>query len=259
MDSDKRKTHFFEDINGRTLPGSTRTVNYFMQDYYPQIKENFQDAVFGVYDVLNDQWLNTPPDISKYRNPDKEFWAEMVYAEHVVREFTRIMERYIKAKQEGLHPDLISQFREEAVEYANNIEEARQFSYYRGWGVPRTTFQNIVFKMLQYSQYGEMFKKYLIEKTKQDNFLDYLDENFSAEKKANAIIKLQPTTKFFNKKIKEINLGSTKIEKTTDKIKNLDPEKLTKQKAQQDMLLETTKIQQQGLKNLNKTLKGING
>lgn len=173
----------------------------------------------------------------------------------IANEFDRIMDRYLKQKDKVNNDplcskrdkDLLARFRKEAVEFANNIEDERKLSYYHGWGIPRNSYQNIVFKYVEYGKYGDLFEKYMKEDTAKETFMDYLDDYILKPKEKKAF-KLDPLNAALRKKLRKspttfaTNVSKDPIKKVTQEIKNLNPESWAKKKKELSMIDKTTEI-----------------
>lgn len=60
---DKEKTHGAKKFNGFKAAGTDREINYFLTDFRDDTKKNLASIPFGVYDLIEDRWLNEPPKV----------------------------------------------------------------------------------------------------------------------------------------------------------------------------------------------------
>jgi len=174
---EKRRT-----VNGFYAFGTRHPVNFMIQEWHGKSNSNFwQDSYFGVYDVINDSWLATPPPKETYREATEEFTLEIQMAQHTARHFEYLVNSYkadwdqllvlksrpiedfthpsdkavlIEKKQAELNDDIT-----ELINFAQDVEARRKEAYMYGWGTPRKTFPNLLYKLLEYGKYGEFFLK----------------------------------------------------------------------------------------------------
>jgi len=162
-------------INGFLGLGGRHPVSFFVQPYSPAT--TWQDAMFGVYEILSDKWINEPPSRDTVRDPNEEFDDEILYAQREARNFERkvikLKTDYKKLKKlycvisnswemrwyiQQTKNNLVRDFRD-LVRFVDYIENNRKMVYGVGWGVPRNNYHNIVYKYIEHGPYGELFKK----------------------------------------------------------------------------------------------------
>ena len=147
-------------INGKIAADTNHVINYFLQIY--EEPANWQDAYFGVYDVLQDKWVSSPPERSKVRDPKQQFYLELISAYEILRNFRNMVNRW-KRLQSIKNPNAHQQALEkryfnEAREYAQFIDDERKLDYKYGWGIPRNNWRNVVYKLIEHSDVGEDFE-----------------------------------------------------------------------------------------------------
>lgn len=165
------------EVSGRTvITGGRHPINYNLKQNSGN-DEMWQDATFGIYNVLRDDWTNLPPGPDKYRDPVIEYKLEIDYARVIANEFNSRIEKFkkhvatlTKIKRfkwtipflgQWFYNHKNAQIRKELIELAqmaHALENDRKFAYYWGWGAPRGDFRNIVFKFLEHSPNGKFFK-----------------------------------------------------------------------------------------------------
>ena len=169
-------------VSGFNAFGSRHPINFMIQEWHGKSDTNlWQDSYFGVYDVMSDSWLATPPSKETYRDATEEFALEIQIAQHTARHFEYLVDAYkedwntllelknkpieefeyastkavlIKRKQAELNDNI-----KELVEFAQDIEKRRKEAYQLGWGIPRKTFPNLLYKFLENGKYGKFFLK----------------------------------------------------------------------------------------------------
>lgn len=150
-------------FNGRCAESTRHPINYFFVTYNGN-NENWQDSVFGVYNLITDEWAAEVSSREMMRQPEEEYYEELQTASYVVKEFENMVDRYMALLQSPMTTDVMYRLQETALDliaFCKKIDDDRKMSYYVGWGTPRKTYQNIVYKALEksrYAHYFEMFK-----------------------------------------------------------------------------------------------------
>jgi hypothetical protein len=158
-------------FNEKPAPGTKHPVNFYISDF----KETapFKWAKFGVYSVLNDTWINQPTPKEELLDPNVEFHKELNTAKIFTRNFARMADEYakdlidykalmsndaaeraLKSKQNELALDL-----QRLIDEEQRLHNDREFVYGKGWGVPRTSFRNLLYKLIEHNQYGSVLKQ----------------------------------------------------------------------------------------------------
>jgi len=164
-------------VNGFHSYGGRHPVNLFISEYKDKLP-NWQDAVFGVYNVLKNDWEMIPPGRENFRDPQLEFKMEIDLASSIARQFTDKVEKvktdvhslnklkkfkwaipglsnwYYKKKRNKIKDQLT-----DLAVMAQGLEDDRKFEYAWGWGTPRKNFRNIVYKLIEHGPHGELFLK----------------------------------------------------------------------------------------------------
>jgi predicted nucleotidyltransferase len=169
------KTALTKGVNGFLSYGGRHPINFFLQKYIEGA--NWAGSKFGVYDVLNNRWEQEPPAQSSIKDPKQEFVMEILQARQFGREFDRRAKEYykdlkelediklttkgtptrsalIKKKKAEIKADLIN-----LVTFIDRIDTGRKETYRTGWGTPRRSAQNIIFKYIEHGPHGELFEK----------------------------------------------------------------------------------------------------
>ena len=158
-------------FNEQNAPGTEHPVNFYISDF--KKTEPFKWAKFGVYSVLDDLWINTPTPKTELIEPDVEFHKELNTARIFSRNFARLVDEYAKdlvdykallsdpdserkleSKQKELDLDLKRLMDEE-----KRLHDNREFVYSKGWGVPRKSFRNLLYKLIEHNQYGNVLSQ----------------------------------------------------------------------------------------------------
>jgi len=146
--------------NGRLAFNTKHPINYFLQPY--EYKASWQDAHFGVYDVLGDVWVSPPVERATIRDPKQEFYFDLMFAQQKLSAFRAIVrkwKKYAAIKNPTEHEAaLIKKFFSDARSFAQHIDEERKLEYKWGWGIPRKNWRNIVYKLIEHSDVGPEFE-----------------------------------------------------------------------------------------------------
>lgn len=118
-----------------SAPGSDRAINFFIQEYYPEVEQNYKKAKFGVYDVLEDRWINSPKKKDPQDDPDIKFGPELRVAREKVEEFSHKANKYFSVREKYLktfRPEAkvrSTTLLEQLWELADAIENERKMAY----------------------------------------------------------------------------------------------------------------------------------
>lgn len=160
--------------NGTLAEGTQHEINIYLQPFTGKLP-TYQDSFFGVYDLINDRWMVNPPDITQYRDPKNKFWSEILLAKLMANEFIRRADNYINSlndKEKLLKTNYtkwqlasadarILRDEKNLLEYINDMQAGRDFAYNWGWGIPRESYENIIFKYIRYAlpeKYSKVLK-----------------------------------------------------------------------------------------------------
>ncbi len=167
--------------------GTRHPINYFIVESdieEPSTIDSWADYKFGVYDVIKDMWLKEPPHYSSIRDPKEQFRDEMISAKLVANKFNREAEEYLKdiadynilsqlGDKTQMHTARVDRkIREieedlkDLIRQAKAIKADRKEAYQLGFGIPRESFKNIVFKMIEHGIHGKLFER--LKKVKDD-------------------------------------------------------------------------------------------
>lgn len=158
-------------FNEKNAPGTEHPINYYISDH--KKTEPFKWAKFGVYSVLDDLWINEPTPKTELLEPEVEFQKELNTAGIFSRNFARLVneyakdlvdykallsvpdsERHLESKQKELELDL-----QRLIDEEKRLHDNREFVYSKGWGVPRKSFRNLLYKLIEHNQYGTVMKQ----------------------------------------------------------------------------------------------------
>ncbi len=114
-----------KEYNGTFLPGTNHPITLYTQNYSTS---GFSDAEYAVYNITDDAWAVMPKEYKNIRLPQNEFRDELRYAKH-----------YTKIFDYAHHDQDLFDF----------LEKKRKMSYGFGWGTPRESQQNILYKYIE--------------------------------------------------------------------------------------------------------------
>ena len=151
------------------LPGTKHIIQFF--ERRPGLSlEGYSYSPFGVYDIISDTWLAKPRDYEEIRDPDDQFALELHFAHMVARHISRahqhllddIKDLKLLSPNTKMYEDKMEELRQDIytlLDYARKLDKDRKDAYKSGWGIPRNTYENIVYKVVQYSQMGDLLYK----------------------------------------------------------------------------------------------------
>lgn len=113
-------------FNDKFLPETRHPVNYHLQEYSEPNYANTSE--YAVYDLMRDVWAVPPKSYEEIRDPDDEFRDEINYA----KMYASVLNT-TKYKQELF----------------DRLERRRKEAYSFGWGTPRESQQNILYKFIE--------------------------------------------------------------------------------------------------------------
>jgi len=94
FDPSIEKMKITQGINNYLAVDTKHPVTFFVQEWKDD--KSWQDAKFGVYEVLTDTWRVLPEDRSSVRHPAEQFYQEIRYAKRVLRQFKTLADDYFK-------------------------------------------------------------------------------------------------------------------------------------------------------------------
>ena len=94
FDPNVDKMKVTQDINNYLAVNTRHPVTFFVQEWTGN--KSWQDAKFGVYEVLTDTWLVPPSDRASVRHPSEQFVQEIDYAKRMSRQFKGLADAYFK-------------------------------------------------------------------------------------------------------------------------------------------------------------------
>lgn len=157
-----------EEVNGVLVEGTKHPINFFLYKYLGKPAE-WQDASFGVYNLLEDKWEADPGNPEDIRDPEEEYATELTTAKSYVNKFEFLVNRWKQNlkklelfKTDELQRDYIKKELKrdftELLEFCHDIDRDRKTEYDLGFGIPRKNWRNIVFKILSSGPNKEVFE-----------------------------------------------------------------------------------------------------
>jgi len=163
--------------DGDLVPGTKHEINYFLIPWNREKPEFWGDAPFGVWNLKTDSWANPPGNPEDIRDPQEEFFIELQSASLYLNQFRRLLEQYrAKVKQlntlpkgSNIHEALKESIKDdisELVDFAHDLDRMRKFAYDKSFGIPRKSWENVVFKLMHHSDLEKEFEFFKELKTK---------------------------------------------------------------------------------------------
>lgn len=145
-----------QNTNGWLLPGTSHPVNLFVQNYH---EVSWEDAAFSVYNLLADQWSVLPPPPDSLPNPFEQNRADILTAKHHETQMYNLIKQLRRAYMNWKETHNVNWKKEiflhleELLEFFKEIDNDRKLAYQYGWGTPRYSAQNVIYKYLDKSNY----------------------------------------------------------------------------------------------------------
>jgi predicted nucleotidyltransferase len=140
-------------LSGQVAHGTPHNINFFMSTWNPDILKILAESPLGAYDVLNNRWLSMPPRPETFRHPRDEF-GHILHGAHLThRIFNKKMQSWREAT--GLAKQLIF---DDLKYFTREMDGKRKAQYNHGWGVPRYSANNVLFKTLDHGDEAKAFE-----------------------------------------------------------------------------------------------------
>ena len=146
-------------------PGTEHPVNLFFQQYTEN--DDWGNSL-GAYDVLNNRWLKAPIPYDKIGNPAKRYEREIAYGNMLLSMIESEVEAIRRSVDTGNQSDIERRLKALAIMF-HKIDMDRKASYKYRTGTPALQEQNILYKLIENSQYKDLFHE-LVETTDYEVF-----------------------------------------------------------------------------------------
>lgn len=180
-DDSMEKTKLTASINGNKLQRTDHEVNYFIVEYSEDLLTGLKKSDWGVYHLFSPEsltpgaWLSAPGDPGLIRDPNNEFYLDIKLAQQKAREFERLVEDYndicqratgFAANSDNLsaqaHYISLKNSKKKAynalISFIHYLDSDRKEAYSIGFGIPRTSVENIVFKYIEHGPHADLVK-----------------------------------------------------------------------------------------------------
>jgi hypothetical protein len=155
-------------LTARGLPYMTtkHTLNFFPLAYKP--KPSYRGARNGVYNISDSRWDKYPKTLDEIRDPEEQFKLELALASQVsgfIQTHTKHLLENIKGLDKLKKEDIAEyKSRRAAIEedimemlrYWTSLDDERKDVYESRWGIPRESYQNIMYKAVEHGQLGDI-------------------------------------------------------------------------------------------------------
>ena len=138
------------------LPGTNHIITYYFHEYMPTSSESWRNSL-GAYDVLRDQWIKRPQNYKDIRDPEARYANEIAYV--------KLMLNMVKAELHAIKLALAHGDKEKAFyslqtlqQFMKKIDTDRKTSYRYGGGSPSSSENNLIYKLVTESEYGDLLE-----------------------------------------------------------------------------------------------------
>lgn len=139
---------------GNYLPGTLHRINYMFMEYVENLS---WDNALGIYNILDDRWEKKPIPYNKLGDPKEKYVAEIRYADMLLRQ---IESEVALMNEVRLHdPEQYEEIKKRLAILFKTIEDNRKTAYIYGTGTPSLQEYNIIFKIIEGSQYGSLMEE----------------------------------------------------------------------------------------------------
>jgi len=160
------------EVNGTLVHGTGHPINFFLYSFNGKLA-NWEDASFGVYNLLTDTWEASPGTSDLVRDPKLEYGIEFNTAQLYVNKFEKLVERWeqdierVNISSNGnvfgtyMHTAIKAELKrdlEELIEFCHDLDRDRKTEYSLKWGIPRKNWRNLVYKVIEASKYKDYFE-----------------------------------------------------------------------------------------------------
>lgn len=134
-----------KETNGYILKGTKHPINLFMQDYR---SPDWSDASFGVYNILSNKWEIPPESPTLQPNPFIDNKIDILFAKMRIKQVESLMQTLKKVYYEEKDMVATKQYLAELAQIYKELDKDRKTAYSMGWGIPRYSAENIIYKYL---------------------------------------------------------------------------------------------------------------
>ncbi|MCX7871554.1 MAG: hypothetical protein N2485_08350 [bacterium] len=159
------KRHALNEKNNY-ISGTKHIINIFLSPWHEN--QSWQDNIFGVYDVLKDEWISFPS--KDIRNPQEEYFLNLIYSKLIFKNYIENLKKYLYSLKQlislrsvynldfpQLHNLYIERKNKEVLDrklkllnFIKSLDSSRKFDYYYGWGLPRKNYRNLIYKFIEH-------------------------------------------------------------------------------------------------------------
>jgi len=139
------------------LPGTEHPINFFFQEYFPQVDPYAWRNSVGGYDIIMDKWIKRPKPFDQIGDPADTYAAEIAYV--------KMMMGMVESELHAIRVAIQGGDREKALtslktlqQFMKKIEEDRKTAYRYGGGSPSSSESNLIYKLIEHGKYGEILK-----------------------------------------------------------------------------------------------------
>lgn len=154
-----------------------RTIQFYVVPWNEDTRRGLYRRSFGVYDILEDEWIAPPKPVELYKDPEFEYRSDLIIGRFQNRKFVRLVDNFKEAmyaytcykkaryQRENWDPVVHAHKKRKAqllakdlADFVKEIHQNRHARYRAGWGIPRKAKANVIFKVIEYGRYGDLFE-----------------------------------------------------------------------------------------------------
>lgn len=142
--------------NGKLLPHTKHPMNIMPQDFHDP---KWEEADFESYNVLDNDWAKAPGPPETLPNPFEDNKSDLLFAKMRINQIERLL-RMVKSNfskwketEDKVFFDATLLYLKELSDIFYQLDDDRKLAYKLGWGVPRYSAENIIFKYIEKKDY----------------------------------------------------------------------------------------------------------
>lgn len=140
-------------------PGTQHPINFFFQEYAGN--GDWSNSL-GAYDIFQNTWLKRPIPFNKIGDPATKYEREIAYGHMLLEMIASEVAAIRRSVAAGTQLETDRRLKELSRIF-HKVDENRKLSYRYHTGTPALHENNILYKMIEDSEYAELFHE-LVEK-----------------------------------------------------------------------------------------------
>jgi hypothetical protein len=143
-------------VNGKLLYSTRHPMNIMPQDYH---EPKWEEADFESYNIIDNTWAKAPGSPDDLPNPFEDNKVDLLFAnmreEQIQTALSMVIKSFNKWKEtkDKVWYDNTLLYLKDLSDIFYQLDDDRKLVYKMGWGVPRYSAENIIFKYIEKKKY----------------------------------------------------------------------------------------------------------